>query len=332
MKLAPALLAIFAIAALAPAQAEVWLANGAVLKGNVIEDDGQKVKVSLIGEGGSGATATYKYEQLAPQTIFRLRFNKTERDDVKGQLDLAAYALDNGVFPSARLSYDLAKKANEAKKAGLDDELAKLYARAPAVALTWAKKQMEEGKMLPAEKILARLCELFPDSEEAAEATKLLEQIAPKCVSSREDAVDKKSGSSKTAQQAAAPAKKEYEAAHASIRQALGEAKNPTKAIRTLDIAIEKFQSAQKLLDSAMKKEGADSDLAAHYDAWSAKLKDDIVETYVHMASFYFARQSYSNALKVVNQGLLLDPKDSEALAMRGRIEVAMTEGSRWKW
>jgi tetratricopeptide (TPR) repeat protein len=332
MKLALAFVLALSFSTTGISQAEVWLANGAVIKGNVVEDDGQKVKVAIVAEGGTGATSVYKYEQLAPQTIYRLRFNRTERDDVKGQIELAAYALDNGVFPSARLSYDLAKKANEAKKAGMEKEIEALYARAPGVVLPWAKKKIEEGDFMAAERALARLCELFPDCAETAEATKLLEELGPKCMKCREDAVDKASNSSKTAKEAAAPAIKQYKAAHESIRKALGEARNPTQAIRILETALEQFKSAQKLLDGAMKKESAESDLAAHYDAWTAKVRDDTVDTYVHMGSFYFARQSYKNALEVVNKGLALDPKNSEAAAMRARIEVAMTESSRWKW
>ena len=159
-------------------QAEVNLANGAVIQGRVIEDDGEKIKVALVAEGGTGATAIYRYEQLAPQTIYRLKFNKTERDDVKGQMDLAAYALDNGVFPSARLSYDLAKKANEKKKAGMDQDLAKLYARAPKVCLEWARKAVDTKQYLSAERILSKICALFPDAEEAVTAAKMIEEIA----------------------------------------------------------------------------------------------------------------------------------------------------------
>src|SRR5262245_37728327 len=131
MKPRMTLLILTLAAGLASGQAEVHLANGTIVKGNVTEDDGSQVKVALIAEGGTGATATYRYDQLAPDTIYRLKFNKTEPDDVKGQIDLAAYALDNGDFQSARLSYDLAKKANEAKKAGLEKELDALFARAP---------------------------------------------------------------------------------------------------------------------------------------------------------------------------------------------------------
>ena len=87
-----------------------------------------------------------------------------------------------------------------------------------------------------------------------------------------------------------------------------------------------------KLLDGAMKKEGADSDLAAHYDAWSARVKEDIVETYVDIANLYFSRQSHTNALRAVNEALLFDRENSEALATRGRIQVAMSQSNKWFW
>jgi hypothetical protein len=333
MKSLQAFLVLVVAVSVVGAQAEVHLANGAVLKGNVTEDDGEKVKVALIVEGATGATATYRYDQLAPQTIYRLRLNKTPRDDVKGQLELAAYALDNGVLPSARLSYDLARKANEAKKAGMDKELDALYARAPGVALAEAKKQIEAKKYLPAERYLARICELFPDSEEAAQAARLIEEIAPQTGSSRNETVEKKpGGSNKTAQEAAAPAKKQYDKAHATRRKALAETKNLTQATRQLETAVEEFKAAMKLLDGAMKKEGADSDLAAHYDAWSARVKEDIIETCIDIANLYFSRQSLSNAMRSVNEALLFDRENSEALATRARIQVAMSDTDRWRW
>jgi tetratricopeptide (TPR) repeat protein len=327
------LLLAFCAASVVQGQAEVHLLNGAVLQGRLTEDDGEKVKVSLIAEGATGATATYRHDQLAPITIYRLRFNKIERDDVKGQIDLASYALDNGVFPSARLSYDLAKKANEAKKGGMEKDLEKLHDRAPSVAFTFAQKAIDAKDYLRAERILSRICELFPDSTEVIHAARMLDLIAPNCGVSRQEAIEKKpGGSSKTAKDAAAPAKKQYDKAHETRRKALGETKNPTQATRQLEAAIEEFRSAQKLLDSAMKKEGGDSDLAAHYEAWTEKVKEDMAGTYVDIANLYFSRQSNKNAMDAVDQALLLDKKNSEALTLRAHIQVAMSDSNRWRW
>jgi tetratricopeptide (TPR) repeat protein len=333
MNRAAPVLFLLAIASTAPAQSEVWLANGAVMKGNVIEDDGEKVKVELIAEGGSGATALYRYDQLAPRTLYRLRFNKTPRDDVKGQIELAGYALDNGLFPNARLSYDIAKKENEKKKAGMDAELASLYDRAPASVLTFARKEIAAGKHLEAHRYLTRLVELFPDKEEAAEAASLLEEIAPKANAGRHAWVDQKAGKeSKPAKEAAAPAIKEYEKAHETVRKAMAEYKKPVQVTRLLKTAIEQFKEAQRLLDRAMKKEGEGTDLAAHYDAWTAKVKEDIVHTWIDIANTYFSRQSNKDAMDAVAEALAVDPESSEALETRARIQLAMADSGKWKW
>ena len=185
----------------------------------------------------------------------------------------------------------------------MEQELAKLYARAPGVALA-VGEEADRGEELPPRRnsTLARLCELFPDSEEAAQppSSSRRSRRRPARPGARRS-TRSPGGSSKTAKEAAAPAKKQYDKAHATRRKALAETKNSTQATRQLEAAVEEFQAAQKLLDSAMKKEGADSDLAAHYDAWTAKVKEDIVATYVDIANLYFSRQSHSNALKAVN-------------------------------
>ena len=124
----------------------------------------------------------------------------------------------------------------------------------------------------------------------------------------------------------------EYKKAHATRRKALADTKNSTQATRQLEEAINQFQSAQKLLDKAMKKEGAESDLADHYDAWTAKVKEDMIDTYVDIANLYFSRQSNTNALRAAESALLLDRHNAEALSVRAHIQVAMSDSDRWRW
>ena len=61
-------------------------------------------------------------------------------------------------------------------------------------------------------------------------------------------------------------------------------------------------------------------------------MKEDIVETCVDIANLYFSRQSLSNAMRSVNEALLFDRENSEALATRARIQVAMSDYDRWRW
>lgn len=332
MKLVVAIATLtFLFAPAASAQSEIWLQNGAIIQGKVLEDDGEKIKVEIVADGGTGATATYKYDQLHPHTIYRLKFNKTERDDVKGQIALANYALDNYVFASARLSYDLAKKANTAKKAGLDADIEKLHARAPAVILEYAKKHIATEDFVEAHRALRRLGELFPDREEGAEAAKLLDEIAVGCSTCQMDTIRKKAPVAKSSVDLMAPAKRQYDKAQATVRQAMTEYKKPVQVSRLLKTAITELETARKLLDEAVSKEAMTRELEAHHAAWAEKIKEETVDAYVSLSNSYFSRQSNKDALDAIHAALLIDPKNPEALATRGRIQVASSDTDRFR-
>ena len=56
-----------------PAQTEVVLKSGKVVPGRIVHDDGSEVEVRIKTGGPGKAIATFKYEELAPKTIYRLR-------------------------------------------------------------------------------------------------------------------------------------------------------------------------------------------------------------------------------------------------------------------
>ena len=328
------------LAGLLPAQAEVVLKTGKLLARRGEARAGRESglpeeKAALQTEGPGKAIATFKYDELAPKTIYRLRMSRTDSDYVKGQMQLAAYALENGLFEDAITSYQLALKANEKQGRGLDAELKALYDSAPPVVLRYARQWIDDGKILDAEKLLARFCENRPDSPEAGEAHKMLYEIAERAMGARDARRQRQTegvGSQKTAQEAAKPAKVYYDRAHAKVREALGNTRNQSQAVSLMSSAISDFEKALRLLGNIMEKEGEASDLAAHYDAWDAAVKNDIIETHLHIASIYLTRGSFNQSQRAVNQALALDPNNSEALAMRGRIEIAANEGSsRWR-
>ena len=61
-------------------------------------------------------------------------------------------------------------------------------------------------------------------------------------------------------------------------------------------------------------------------------LNEEIVETYLSLANAYLSRQSNKEAMDAVDEALAVDPKNSEALATRARIQIASSNSSRWKW
>jgi tetratricopeptide (TPR) repeat protein len=316
------------------AQAEVVLSEGQVIKGRVAEDDGKKIVVQLTLDGGGSGTASYTYEQLSPKTIYRLRLAKTARDNAKEQLALATYAFENGQWDDARLSYLLAEAADKKQGGALKADLAALLERAAPVAMEKAKADAKAGRVLAAEQGLSRILAHMPDSPESEKARAMLEEIKKGAMEEREKkrAAEVAAEAREKAKEVSAPIRAKYDAAHAKAREALNNSRKQSAAIQLFRDAITDFESVRKDLARIHKEQGPDSDFARHYESWERTLKNDIVETRLNIASIYFVRGSHVNALDEVNSALAVVPESSEAMAMRGRIEVASSEGGKWRW
>lgn len=279
-------------------------------------------------------TGNWTYDQLAPPTIYRLRLARTPRGDAKEQLALATYAFDNGQWDDARLSLFLAEAAD--KKAGgtLKRELNALLERAAPVAMQMAAKDVEAGRVVTAERRLARLLQHMPDSPEAEKARAMLQTIKQKALEEREkkrlaEVAEEKR---ELAKEVMAPVKARYEAAQAQLREAMMNTNHQTQAIQGFRDAIANFEGVRKDFDQLLKDQGPKSDFAAHFPSWDKAVKNDIVETRLHLASLYFVRSSLMDAQGEVNAALVVDSKNADAVAMASRLEVASSEGGKWKW
>jgi hypothetical protein len=323
-----------ALASGALAQQEVILKDGAVIKGRVTEDDGNKVVVQLALDGQGSGTGNYTYDQLAPQTIYRLRLARTPRGDAKEQLALATYAFDNGQWDDARLSFYLAEAADKKAGGALKAQLAALLERAAPVAMQMAQKDVDAGRIMTAERRLARILSHMPDSPEAEKAKAMLASIKKKAMEEREKKrlAEVAEEARERAKEIIAPVKARYEAAQIMVHDALNNTKHQTAAIQGFNDAIANFEGVRRDLDQLMKDQGSKSDFAAHYASWDKAVKRDIIETRLSLASLYFVRSSMIDAGAQVNAALAIDGENSDALAMRSRLEVASNDGGRWKW
>ena len=59
-------------------------------------------------------------------------------------------------------------------------------------------------------------------------------------------------------------------------------------------------------------------------------MNEQIVEIYMNLASHYATRSSYNKAQDQVNLALSVDPGNTDALAMRARIQDAASRGLGW--
>ena len=323
-----------ALASFVGAQQEVLLKDGGFVKGRVSEDDGKKIVVQLQVDGGGSGTATYTYDQLAPQTIFRLRLARTPRTDAKEQLALATYAFDNGQWDDARLSFFLADAADKKEGGTIRKDLDALVERAAPVAMQMAEKDVEAGRITPLKRASRASSSTSPRVPRPTRRGRCSRRSSRRRMDEREKkrlaevAEDKR----ERAQEIMGPIKKRYEAAQALVREGLNNTRRQTQAIQTFRDAIANFEGVRKDLARTLENQGPKSDFAAHFASWDKMVKNDIIETRLNLASIYFVRSSLQDAGGEVNAALALDSENSDALAMRGRLEVASSEGGRWKW
>jgi hypothetical protein len=325
---------IVALSSIVVAQQEVTLKDGAVIKGKVTEDDGKKIVVQLNLDGQGSGTGNYTYDDLAPSTIYRLRLARTPRNDAKEQLALATYAFDNGQWDDARLSYFLADAADKKEGGKLKPQLDALVERAAPVAMQMAQKDVDAGRVLAAEKRLARILEHLPESPQADKAREMLKAIQKKSMEEREKKrlAEVAEEARERAKEIMMPVKVRYEAAQMLVREGLNNTRHQSQAIQSFTDAIANFEGVRHDLDQLLKDQGPKSDFAGHYASWDKMVKNDIVDTRLHLASIYFVRSSLVQAQTEINAALAVLPESSEALAMRGRLEVASSDGGRWRW
>jgi len=310
-------------------QQEILLKGGKTIRGWVLDDNGTKIKVRLDTGGKGTAVTTIAYDELAPRTIYRLMKRRTPRDDAEGQLALAEYCLEHGLYMVGRVHYRRALTLDEKQGGRLRPRLEALRNRAAGVVLEASRKLIAEGKTLQAEKDLGLILKYLPDAPEAAEARRLLEEIAQKALEAR--LAKRKAMVKSHADRVRARLKtlrKDYEKAHEEIRRGLLVANKPVQAIKHYQAAVAAFDKILQKLKKASEEVQDDSEFSEDARAWIAIVTNDKIEAQLHMASAYFTRQTLTKALEVVNAILADHPKHPEALAMRGRIEVALNDDS----
>ena len=320
-------LLMLVVSSAATGQYEIFLKEGKPIRGWVLGDDGSKVQVRLdTGEAGRVVT-TYSYDKLGPRTIYRLMKGKIEKNDVTGQLKLGEYALENGLYMVARMHYRAALKADEAQGGKLADRLEAMRSRAAGVVLKRSKNLIAKGKELQAEKDLSLILKYLATTPEAEEARTIIAQIAQKAMGKRQERREALAkGKLEKVREKLQGLRKNYNRAHENTRKGLLVANKSVQAIRLYELAIKDFQRCIKALKKAEQDVQGDKEFLGEVNAWITVITNDKVETQLHIASAYFTRQTLTKALTQVNAILADHPKHPPALAMRGRIEVAMND------
>jgi hypothetical protein len=323
-RLRPALLLAFLAVLAAPtaAQEKIKLKSGKVVSGRATKYDDDKKVLSFRTDAGQDVD--YTMDQLDARSVYLVYASVIPKDEGKGQLQLANFARDAGLYEHAARRYGYAEQADPSLKAEVERERDVLRQRAADYCLANARTAQSKGDAKEAQKWLAIILDRLPNSPQAAEAASMVEQGYAREANARDDALEKEH--EELLQKDLKKGKSHYDSMIERTREGLT-ARNASKSEKLWKSAIDDGEVVLKEIDRLAKKYPDDARVQDGATRYRQLTVEQMVEVHLHLASQYTTNSSLKAALREANKALALDPKNGQALAARARIEQASNEG-----
>ncbi len=300
----------------------VKLKDGTVLKGRATAYDSQKKVLSFRSDDGQ--ERQYTLDQLDQRSVYMVSASVVSKESGRGQLQLANYARDIGLYAHAGRRYEYAEKADPS----LAEEVARERALGRKLAAEYCMKNAQEAvaqnKIADAEYWLSLLVQKLPNEPQAEQAAALLEQHYLKERNARDDQLESKHAD--LLEKDLRKGKELYDRMIERTRDGLT-ARSESKAAKLFEGALDDGKAVLKEIDRVVKKYPDDVRIQEGADKYRALTIAQMVDAHLHLASQYTVHSSYQNALAETNAALALDPRNEHALSQRARIEYASSEG-----
>lgn len=311
-----------ALAAPSAAQEKIKLKTGKVVSGRATAYDSKTEVLSFRTDDGKDMK--YPMSELDSRSVYLVYSSVIPKDNAKGQLQLANFARDAGLYAHARRRYEYAEQADPGLKAEIEKERAVTRKRAADYCLANAKAAQTKGDAKEAQKWLALLLEKLPNEPQAAEAAAMVEASYAREANARDDALEKEH--EELLQKDLKKGKERYDSMIERTQKGLT-ARNASQSEKLWKSAIDDGEVVLKEIEKIAKKYPDDQRIQDGAAKYRQLTVEQMVEVHLHLASQYTTSTSLKAAMKEANAALALDPQNGQALAARARIEQASNEG-----
>lgn len=334
--IAPALLGVI-MTLTAPAartQDMLLMRDGSTRRVIVVLDDGRTLTVKKAADAPA---ESIDYAALDARTIYRLRAGRTKAADGGGQIEIAAFALENGLLAHARRHADLARRADPMLEIRAREILVRAAEMTADRLLAMAEDKLLAGDHARARSLAEMILGEYPESAAARRAQMIVEETA--------DALAKRAATEETAmlakmsaadREALSKTLREIDdltdAARRGERDGLSNTKKLRAATEAYEGAVEKNRRALKRIAEALRVHQDHDAEKAVLRAREQDIRRHIIALYLDLASLNAGRQSYAEALKNVDRALAEDPAHAEAKSARARIELEQAYSSASKY
>jgi hypothetical protein len=314
--------------ALVPLASErIKLKNGTVVSGRATAYDATNEVLSFRTDAGEDKT--YALGQLDARSVYLVYASVIPKENAKGQLQLADFARDAGIYEHAARRYGYAEKADPSLAAEVARKRAELRRKAADACLTHARNALAKNDTKEANKYLTLLLERLPEEPQAAEAARLLEGYYATEASARDDAAERELATH--LQKDLKKGKELYDRMLQRTQEGLT-ARSESKSRSLWEGALDDGKGVLKEIDKLAGKYGSDPKVQEGAERYRQLTRGQMVDVHLHLASQRTVKSDFKDALKHANAALALDPRNPEALAARARIEEAASEGILGWW
>ncbi len=304
------------------ASESIKLKNGRVLNGRATAYDADKKVLSFRTDDGQDQT--YTLDQLDQRSVYMVNTSLIAQDNAKGQLQLANYARDIGLYAHAARRYGYAETADPSLKDEIEKQRVTLRKMAADYCMKNAQDMIAKNDIKGAEEWLTTMVQKLPDEPQTEQARALLEQHYTQERNARDDKLEQEHAD--LLQGDLKKGKEFYDRMITRTKEGLT-AKNSGTAVSTWKSALGDGKGVLKEIDRLAKKYASDAKVQDGAAKYRKLTTDQMVDLHLHLASSYTTSSSYKDALKETNAALALDPGNQNALAQRARIEQASSEG-----
>jgi len=306
--------------------------DGKVIKGRPIKKEGDKIRFKMPIAGGGSVETLKPFEEFSTHSSYNILRRLEPGHDLNSHLMLAKFALENGLIATTRRELREAKKYIKS-----DSELMDITKRvktgAARILKDLIRKALAARDLKRAYKYGSLMITKLPEEVTEAEKAEFIgtyDRIKAEQENEARAKREAKTDAKRSEQEARTLKPIEDRVARGADRNNKGlmASSRQSTALKHFNGAISDYKWVMKRVETQQKKSSNSSDiLIGELTHLSQKAQSGYIDANLNAGSIYLGRSSLNNARGNVNAILAVDPKNSRALSMRGRIEVAGNSG-----
>lgn len=310
--------------------------NGETVHAQLVELNGEDVKLKVFVMGGS-MTVRRKLAEFQPSSAFVLELEAKPPKGFDEHFAMAKRAMELGLVPQAGIQ---ARAAVESVKDPAQQELKRTEVR------KWAADALEKmlqeavsaGRLSDAQHYLKIISTRLSDQRTEEQLDALAASVEGLAASQGEKAMGERQAKldAQTREKIAnalKPIQKQIDAGDKSRREAVSKSRTTVASTRLVEKALDSYQAAWKALLALVEKYQDDAELSRAAEKMGEHIHDHAIQSALHAANMLCIQSDYKGAMEWTSRVLAFDPNNAEAKRMVQTIQIASAASShRWGW